>query len=144
MEDLKGEGFENKQKSIIEYWKEHGFITGHGSNLCESNMFEMNEYLMKYLVNNHADHESIGFACDPNYHDPENSFSPYMGPFSILRRCLYGKDTYEYVFEFGRNFLSKYRNEQKVLMLDFIDMHEGTAEVINYLDAPMAKFLREI
>lgn len=104
----------------------------------------MSDYMMKFLVNNHADHESIAFACDPNYHDPENSFSPYMGPFSILRRCLYGKDTYEYVFEFGRNFLSKYKNEQKVLMLDFIDMHEGTAEVINYLDKPMSKFLREI
>lgn len=99
---------------------------------------------MKYVENNNADHESIAFACDPNYHDPENSFSPYMGPFSILRRCLYGKDTFEYVFDFGRNFINTYKKEKKVVWLDFIDFHEGTGEVINYLDKPLSEFLREI
>lgn len=99
---------------------------------------------MNYVINNPADHESIAFACDPNYHDPQNSFSPYMGPFSIFRRCLYGKDTYDHVFEFGRNFLNTYSKERKVMWLDFIDMHEGTGEVINYLDGPMSSFLKEI
>jgi hypothetical protein len=99
---------------------------------------------MKYVVNNNADHESISYACDPNYHDPQNSFSPYMGPFSIFRRCLYGKDTYEHVMDFGKKFINAYPNEKKVVWLDFIDMHEGTGEVINYLDKPLSKFLKEI
>lgn len=30
------------------------------------------------------------------------------------------------------------------MMLDFIDFHEGTGEVINYLDKPLSNFLREI
>jgi arylsulfatase A-like enzyme len=29
-------------------------------------------------------------------------------------------------------------------MINFLDMHEGTHEVINYLDEPLAKFLREM
>ena len=34
--------------------------------------------------------------------------------------------------------MKTYKGEKKVLMLDFIDFHEGTAEVINYLDKPLA------
>lgn len=40
--------------------------------------------------------------------------------------------------------MNTYSKEKKILMLTFMDMHEGTGEVINYLDKPMAKFLREI
>lgn len=46
--------------------------------------------------------------------------------------------------DFGRKFLNTYNSEKKVVMLDFIDMHEGTGEVINYLDKPLANFLNEI
>ena len=99
---------------------------------------------MKYVENNNADHESISPACDPNYHNPENSFGPFQGPFSIIRRCSYKQDTFEHVLEFGRKFKKTYGNEKKVMMLDFIDFHEGTGEVINYLDKPLAKFLEEI
>lgn len=37
----------------------------------------MGEHVMKYVENNHADHENIAPACDPNYHNPENSFGPF-------------------------------------------------------------------
>ena len=40
--------------------------------------------------------------------------------------------------------MKTYKGEKKVLMLDFIDFHEGTAEVINYLDKPLAQFLDQI
>jgi hypothetical protein len=40
--------------------------------------------------------------------------------------------------------MGAYPTERKVMMLDFIDFHEGTGEVINYLDGPLSSFLREL
>ena len=67
----------DKKNSIIQYFKDNGFITGHSSNLCESNIFEMGDNVLKHVVNNNADHESIAFACDPHYLNPDNSFGPF-------------------------------------------------------------------
>eukprot|EP00347_Sterkiella_histriomuscorum_P004377 403360691 len=143
VDQLEGE-VAQKKSSIFEFFKQSGYIVGHASNLCESNIFEMGAHVMKYVENNSADHESMSAACDPNYHNPENSFGPFQGPFSIVRRCLYGKDTFEHVMEFGRQFQKTYKNEKKVIWLDFIDFHEGTGEVVNYLDGPLSKFLKEV
>lgn len=77
VDELNGPVPEEKKKSIIQYFKDHGYITGHSTNLCESNIFEMSENVNKFVVNNAADHESIGFACDPHYFNPENSFGPF-------------------------------------------------------------------
>ena len=46
-----------------------GYITGHASDYCESNFFEMSEDLQKYVKNTPADHEGISFSCDPNLFD---------------------------------------------------------------------------
>ena len=62
----------------------------------------------------------------------------------MFRRCIYNKDAHEYVFDYSKQFLNAYKNDKKILMLNFMDMHEGTFEVINYLDKPLAKFLNEI
>ncbi|CDW73399.1 duf229 domain containing protein [Stylonychia lemnae] len=144
VDDLGGDVRENKNQSVVEFFKEQGYIVGHAGNLCESNVFEQGDWIMRYIKNSIADHESLSHACDPHYHNPENSFGPFQGPFSIVRRCIYKRDTFEYVTDFGKKFMSTYKNEKKVMMLDFIDFHEGTGEVVNYLDAPLAKFLNEI
>lgn len=69
VDELVGEP-DAKKESIWEFWKKSGYITGHGTNLCESNIFEMGESVMKYVINNAADHEGMAPACDPNHHDP--------------------------------------------------------------------------
>ena len=79
--------------------------------------------------------------CDPNFYNPENRFTPYMGPYSIRRRCLYGRDTFEYILEYGEKFWETYINEHKFLRLSFQDAHEGTLEVVKYLDIKLAEFL---
>lgn len=76
VDELSGEP-QAKKESIFEFFKQSGYIVGHGSNLCESNIFEMGDNVMKYVINNAADHEGMAPACDPNYHDPQNSFSPF-------------------------------------------------------------------
>ena len=81
--------------------------------------------------------------CDPNFYNPENRFTPYMGPYSIRRRCLYGRDTFEYILEYGEKFWAAYSKEHKFLRLSFQDAHEGTLEVVKYLDVKFAEFLEK-
>ena len=107
--------------------------------MCEPNFFEYRSNAVNYINNNPYDHENIGWACDPHYVE-----GYAIGPYSSFRRCLYGKEAFEYNLEFGKQFFSSYKNERKVLMLNFMDMHEGTGEVIGYLDKPLSKFLKDI
>ena len=64
-----------------------------------------------------------------------------MGPYSMFRRCLYGKDANEYIFEYGSKFLQAYKDQPVVLNLDFIDQHEPSGEIIKYVDKNLRDFL---
>jgi predicted AlkP superfamily phosphohydrolase/phosphomutase len=48
------------------------------------------------------------------------------------------------VLEYGEKFWKAYENEKKFLYLEFMDGHEGTGEVVRYLDAPLVKMLENI
>ena len=52
------------------------------------------------------DHEFAGVMCDPNYSEPMKSTSTFKGPYSILRKCLYGPEINSYLFSYGRDFLT--------------------------------------
>jgi membrane-anchored protein YejM (alkaline phosphatase superfamily) len=47
------------------------------------------------------------------------------------------------VLEYGKQFLNEYKDNRKFLLLEFMDNHEGTGELINYLDSNVANFLEE-
>ena len=127
--------------SIIKYMKERGYITGQSSNLCSKELFvTMNNCLNKVEFSDY-DHENVAMFCDPNYYDRTNPYPAFSGPFSVLRRCLYKKDSYEYVLEYGKKFWEAYKEHKKFLRLSFIDAHESTGEVIKYLDKPIFNFI---
>ena len=127
--------------SILKRIKNKGFITGHSNNICTRQLYDIEDNYTENIIYDNFDHENIAMMCDPNYYNPENRFTPYMGPYSIRRRCLYGRDTFEYVLEYGEKFWENYINEHKFLRLSFQDAHEGTLEVIKYLDIKLAEFL---
>ena len=79
--------------------------------------------------------------CDPNFYDPENRINPYMGQYSIRRRCLYGRETFEYILEYVEKFWETYSKEHKFLRLSFQDAHEDNLEEVKYLDVKFAEFL---
>ena len=130
-----------KGSSLIKYFKEKGFITGGSENICHKELFLLEEDRNKDVIFESFDHENFAMFCDPNYNPPNNRVSLFKGLFSMMRRCLYNKDTFEWVFEFGYKFLEQYKNERKFLRLGFIDGHEGTMEAIKYLDKHLFKFL---
>ena len=131
-----------KGTSLIKYFKEKGYITGGSENICHKELFLLERDKNRDVTFESFDHENFAMFCDPNYNPPNNRVSLFKGLFSMMRRCLYGKDTFDWVFEFGYKFLEQYQNERKFLRLGFIDGHEGTMEAIKYLDKSLFKFLK--
>ena len=127
--------------SILKYFKNKGYITCGSENLCHRELFAIQGYKNDFTEFESFDHENYALFCDPNYCVPNNPFGFFQGMYSVYRRCLYGKDTSEYVFEYGNKFWEAYKNERKFVRLSFIDAHEGTMEVIKYLDDYLFKFL---
>ena len=60
----------------------------------------------------------------------------------MLRRCFYGKEVHDYIFEYGKQFWEAYPDNKKFMRLGFNDGHESTFEVLKYLDEPMVEFLQ--
>ena len=127
--------------SIIKYFKQRGYITGQSSNLCSKELFVTMNNCLNNVEFSDYDHENVAMFCDPNYYDRKNPYPAFSGPFSVLRRCLYKKDSYEYILEYGKQFWMKYSDSKKFLRLSFIDAHESTGEVVKYLDKPIFDFL---
>ena len=126
---------------IIKYMKKRGYVTGQSINLCSRELFvTMNNCLNKVEFSD-FDHENVAMFCDANYYNRDNPYPLLQGGFSVLRRCLYGRDSFEYVLEYGQKFWETYKDNKKFLRLGFIDAHERTQEVIKYLDEPLFNFL---
>ena len=131
----------NGGKSIITQLKKKGFITAQSINMCTKEFYDIDieeDYTLPY---ENYDHENYGLFCDPNTFEPKNYFGPFKGPYSFKKRCLYGKDSFEYVFEYGKKFLESYKNQKKFIRLGFIDAHEGSMELIKYIDNSLFNFL---
>jgi len=135
--------FNSNGTSILKHIKKKGFITGHSNNICTRQLYDIEDNYTENVEYDNFDHENIAMMCDPNFYNPENRFTPYMGPYSIRRRCLYGRDTFEYIIEYGEKFWETYSKEHKFLRLSFQDAHEGTLEVVKYLDVKLAEFLEK-
>ena len=135
--------FNSNGTSILKHIKKKGFITGHSNNICTRQLYDIEDNYTENIEYDNFDHENIAMMCDPNFYNPENRFTPYMGPYSIRRRCLYGRDTFEYILEYGEKFWAAYSKEHKFLRLSFQDAHEGTLEVVKYLDVKLAEFLEK-
>lgn len=53
------------------------------------------------LINHPFDHLNTAFSCLPEHEDLKNPYSLFKGGFSSTRRCLYKRDTYEILLDFG-------------------------------------------
>jgi hypothetical protein len=133
--------FHNNGTHIVRHLKDKGFVTGHAINICSRELYDIEEGYIEKLQWEAFDHENVALFCDPNYFNPENPFTPYMGPYSVRKRCLYGKDTFQYIFDYSEKFWEAYLPQRKFLRLAFQDAHEGTGEVARYLDDELIVFL---
>lgn len=69
--------------------------------------------------------------CDPN----EDHYN------NLMKRCLYGKISSEYLYEYAKQFWVEYKNNRKFMTIISNDGHEGTLQVIKYTDKIIYNFL---
>jgi hypothetical protein len=122
---------EKRGQNIIKYFKDNGYITANIGNICSKELFAVEEKITSIFFDKY-DHENIAMWCDPNYYDRRNPYPINKGEFSVIRRCLYGKEVHEYVFEYAKDFWKKYKKNRKFSRLSFIEGHEISGEVMYF------------
>lgn len=138
--------YSKKIESITGELKEKGFVTCNLNGLCDKSTFYFDWRLKEGMERNFIefDHEMFSINCDPNIYNVENPHSIIMGESSIFRRCLYGKENVEYLFEYGRQFFEKYNDNRKYLRFSIPNGHELTGQVSKYVDEPLYEFLNNL
>ena len=129
-----------KADNIIKYFKELGYVTAQSIDMCSKEVWEPEKEPPR-IDFDFWDHENVAMFCDPSYMDRKSLYSIYKGVYSLLRRCFYGKEVHDYIFEYGTKFWETYPDNKKYLRLGFNDGHESTFEVLKYLDEPLYEFL---
>ena len=128
--------------NIVQNFISQGFITAHSVDMCSKEVWEPEREPSSRKFFN-WDHENIAMFCDPSYIDRDSMYSIFKGAYSLLRRCFYGKEIHDYMFEYGKKFWESYKNNKKFLRLALNDGHESSFEVIQYLDDALYDFLNE-
>jgi hypothetical protein len=114
---------------IIKYFRDNGFVTSYSNDMCRRDMTETNHRLS---YDEFGDHEFI--ICDPNK----------IHCNSHVKRCLYNKLSTAHLYEYGKQFWEKYSSNRKLLIIATNDGHEGTLEILKYIDSTLFKFLNDL
>ena len=135
-----------KVESITKDFKEKGYITCNINGICNKEAFYFDWKLKDDMDRNFEefDHEMFALNCDPNIFDVEKPHSITLGESSIFRRCLYGKESVDYLFEYGIKFLEVYNKNRKYLRISIPNGHELTGQVSKYIDESLYEFLNYI
>jgi membrane-anchored protein YejM (alkaline phosphatase superfamily) len=88
------------------------------------------------------DHEYAAVNCDPNVYKP--GYGLFNGDNSIFRKCLYGKESFEYSLEYGKKFWKIYKNNKRFLRVVCTYSHEYSYEKAKYSDDLIHDFLKEL
>lgn len=114
---------------ISKYFKENGYVTSFINDMCLREPTNTGHQMSQAEI---GDHEML--ICDPNM----------KSVYSHTKRCLYNKISTEIVYEYGNQFWRKYKNNRKFLTAMTNDGHEGTLEVIKYIDDILFDFLNKL
>ena len=130
-----------KPTHIISHLKKNGYITAQSANICSQNLNKNNNI---NIINDKYDYENIAMFCDPFYNSVNTKNSNVKGINASIKRCLYGKNTFEYVLDYGKLFWDTYPNNNKYLLLGFFDSSEKSGEVVKYMDNYLSEFLLDL
>ena len=137
-EKNQNKNFDQHNFHILTLLKNMGYITAQSSNYCFKEFYPLDKEYDFFVKTNieEYDHENIAMFCDPFYIKEIELTS--------IKKCLYGKNSFEYVLEYGYQFWTKYRENKKFLRLNFFEGNEKTGEVIKYLDYYLYQFLDDL
>ena len=120
------------------YFKKNGYIIGRANSYCEKEVV-FNNRKKKLFIHSMWDHEGLAFSClKAIYHGVLcHTLTSYV------RKCLFGKDLFEYSLEYLQLFWTTYIKENKMFLLQSVDGHEPTGEAIGYLDDAFYNYLNK-
>jgi hypothetical protein len=131
-------------EGLDKHFEEQGFITAQARDMCCSRHVYYMYHQLENMTFGKFHHENVAMFCDPNYHIFPSPHGFFTGAYSSFRRCLYGKDTFQYVLDYGKEFWKLYPDRPKYLEMNFLDQHEATAEVVKYMDDDLSKFFIQL
>ena len=127
----------NKMISIVKDMKKLGYITCNIQDVCQKELFGIG------YINNYSyiefDHEYLAPSCDPNIY--KIGYGLFSGENGILRKCLYGKESIEHSFDYGKQFWNIYKDNKKFLRIVNTYAHEYFGEKSKYADNALYNFL---
>ena len=130
----------NRMISLVKDMKKMGYITCNVQDICHKGLTIVNN--MKSYSYIEFDHEYSAPNCDPNVY--KIGYGPFSGENGILRKCLYGKDSIEHAFEYGKNFWNLYKDNKKFLRIVNTYGHEYSGEKSKYADNALYNFLIDL
>ena len=130
----------NKMISIVKKMKEVGYVTGSVQDICHKELMAIGKFKKYSFIE--FDHEYAAPNCDPNVY--KYGFGFFSGENGMLRKCLYGKDSIEYAFEYGKKFWMAYKNNKKFLRIVNTYAHEYSGEKAKYSDNALYSFLNDL
>ncbi len=80
--------------------------------------------------------------CDRQAHPYPHPFSNLDGPFSIVQRCLRGRNAHTWLLDWLAEHRTRYASRHTWTAGLFMEGHEGTGEVIRSMDGDLAAFLQ--
>ncbi|KAF9273514.1 hypothetical protein BGZ68_001431 [Mortierella alpina] len=123
-------------------WKvfhDAGYITSNVENSC----YDWSTHYTGLTTSQYFDHElHTPFCLPPYFALTGNPFGNFVGPYSIVRRCLHGDNIHNHAFEYMTQFMQAYPDKPWFQLASFIEGHEGTGEVLLTVDHDLAKFIR--
>lgn len=127
----------NKMISLIKDMKKSGYITCNVQDVCHKGLTIVSNSNNFYYTE--FDHEYSAPNCDPNIY--KFGYGLFSGENGILRKCLYGKENIEHVFDYGKKFWNLYKENKKFLRIVNTYGHEFSGEKSKYADTALYNFL---
>ena len=122
---------------FAKYFKENGFIIGRLNGYCSKESV-INLKNLKAFVHTRFDHEGISLECIRAFF---KGILASMGS-SLVQKCLFGKSINQYSLEYLESFWINYIEQYKMFIINIIDGHEATGELIGHFDETLYNFFK--
>ena len=132
--------YNNIMISIVKDFQKNGYITCNVQDICHKELMSM-EPLKNYTYIE-FDHESAAINCEPNVYKP--GYGLFNGDNSVFRKCLYGKESFDYSLEYAKKFWIAYKSNKRFLRIVCTYSHEYSYEKAKYTDDSLHNFLEEL
>ena len=120
--------------------KKLGYITCNVQDICHKELMGISR--IKNYTYSEFDHEYAGPNCDPTIY--ACAYGLFKGENSVIRKCFYGKEIFEYSLEYSRQFWMAYKLNKKFLRIVNTYAHDYSGEKSKYIDNLLFKFLNNL